>query len=285
MKRMCYQSKIKHNQSAFVHNDSSLSVLNSHSFVKLKGGYFSLAQRTISSGLVLWGPVTWLGSRVNWLSLCPPVNYKQTAEISYLSFPFFTLSLSASLTFSPTLFLSEELRQAHLDYLLFSAARFHYHHDNLVSLQTPSCRPSRRCLWAQLTVQREGTSKLSQEICAVLPASLGQYGRWEAVNISRGEWYKQAATLSLGVLFIWEKKCYIQDDQVILCCTGFLSVMLLCKCWFYNCWIWGSSFKQQFVSQETLNPNVKKSNCCFHLLLKVNLRRQFEVWPVCDVLI
>lgn len=59
-----------------------------YSVLKLKGGYFSSAYGTISSGLVRWWPVTWLGSRVNWLSLRPPVNYKQTGEISYLSFPF-----------------------------------------------------------------------------------------------------------------------------------------------------------------------------------------------------
>lgn len=98
-KQMCYQPEIKYNnKSTFIQiqNDSSLFILNSHSFLKLKGGYFSSVQsnslqRTISSCLILWGPVTWLGSRVNWLSLCPPVNYKHTSL-----FFFFLLSLYLS---------------------------------------------------------------------------------------------------------------------------------------------------------------------------------------------
>lgn len=57
-------------------------------------------------------------------------------------------------------------------------------------------------------------------MCAVLRASLGQYGRWEAANISRGEWYKQAATLSP---FVKSKERSVEEDnQVITHFAGFL---------------------------------------------------------------
>ncbi len=59
-----------------------------------------------------------------------------------------------------------------------------------LSLSSPQPRQSPGALMQ--AVQREGTSKLSQGVCAVLTARLGQYGRWEAASISRGEWYKQA---------------------------------------------------------------------------------------------
>lgn len=58
---------------------------------------YNLQKKTISSCLVHRGHVTWIGSRVNWLSRCPPVNYKQTGEIKSLPF---TLSLYF-FTFSP----------------------------------------------------------------------------------------------------------------------------------------------------------------------------------------